>query len=64
LGRWGLRFIWLSRQLGTFDGNFLLLASLIVAAAFGLYLKYLIASALEAPVAKKRSVAKAESKAA
>ena len=42
----------------------LLFASLIVAAAFGLYLKYLIASALEAPVAKKKPVVTTQSKAA
>lgn len=45
--------IWLiaAGQLGTFDGNFLLLCALIVVASFGLYLKYMIAKAMEAPPA-------------
>jgi hypothetical protein len=36
--------VWLiaTRQIGTFDGNFLLLSCLIVALAFALYLKYMI----------------------
>ena len=43
--------IWLiaAGQLGTFDGNFLLLSALVVAAAFGLYLKFTIARAMESP---------------
>ena len=45
-------------QLGTFDGNFLFLCALILAAAFALYLKYMISRAMEAlaetkPVQKK-----------
>jgi hypothetical protein len=45
--------IWLiaAGQLGTFDGNFLFLSALVVAGAFGLYLKFLIARALERPAA-------------
>ena len=39
--------VWLiaTRQIGTFDGNFLLLSSVVVALAFALYLKYLIDAA-------------------
>jgi hypothetical protein len=39
--------VWLiaSGQIGTFDGNFLLLSCLIVALAFALYLKYMIQAA-------------------
>jgi Ca2+/Na+ antiporter len=46
--------IWLivAGQTGTFDGNFLLLSALVVAAAFALYLKFLIKQAIEAPAAK------------
>jgi hypothetical protein len=47
--------IWLivGGQVGTFDGNFLLLSALVVAFAFGLYLKFLIKQALEAVEKKK-----------
>ena len=47
--------IWLivGGQVGTFDGNFLLLSALVVAGAFGLYLKFLIRQALETPLAAK-----------
>ncbi len=54
--------VWLiaAAQLGTFDGNFLFLSALVIAAAFGLYLKSVIARAIEAQPAPK--VAPAEKK--
>jgi hypothetical protein len=56
--------IWLmaAGQLGTFDGNFLFLSALVVAAAFGLYLKFMIARAMEARPAPKPAAAPAEKK--
>jgi len=56
--------IWLiaAGQLATFDGNFLLLSALIVAAAFGLYLKFMIARAMETKPAPKAAAAPEEKK--
>ena len=55
--------VWLifSRQLGTFDGNFVFLSALIVAAAFALYLKFLIGNAMKA-AERPKPVAPAEKK--
>jgi hypothetical protein len=54
IGALGLA-IWLgiAGQLGTFDGNFLLLSALVIVTAFMLYLKFLIRQALEAVEKKK-----------
>jgi len=40
-------------QLGTFDGNFMLLAALVVALAFSLYLRFMIKGAMQSPPAPK-----------
>lgn len=47
--------IWLivSGQVGTFDGNFLLLSALVVGTSFSLYLKFVIKQAIKAPTAAK-----------
>ena len=60
--------IWLvlTGQTGTFDGNFLLVACLVVSAAFGLYLRFLIRNAMErqapkpTPQAAKKTTATPE----
>jgi len=51
-------------QIGTFDGNFLLLSSLTVALAFGLYLKYMVkmATAAAAPKIEKKAPEAADKK--
>jgi hypothetical protein len=56
--------IWLiaSGQTGTFDGNFLLLSALVIATAFGLYLKFMIKRAMEAAAAPKPKPAPAAQK--
>ena len=43
--------VWLiaTGQTGTFDGNFLLVSSLLIAAAFALYLRSVIRKAMEQP---------------
>ncbi|HTM51771.1 MAG TPA: hypothetical protein VL285_23915 [Bryobacteraceae bacterium] len=61
--------VWLiaTGQLGTFDGNFLLLSSILVTAAFGLYIRFLIRRAMEAgppPRAEKRTEVRSESQTA
>jgi hypothetical protein len=52
--------IWVIRtgQAGTFDGNFLLAAALVVATAFGLYLRFMIRRAMEPPPQKPAPAAK------
>ena len=59
--------IWLvaSGQVGTFDGNFLLLSALVVALAFGLYLRSLIRTAIKTatpPEAPKPATVQPEKK--
>jgi hypothetical protein len=58
--------IWLifTGQVGTFDGNFLLLCALVVAAAFALYLKFVIKRALESLSAAKPARTEEHKKAA
>jgi hypothetical protein len=58
--------IWLivAGQLGTFDGNFLLLSALVVATAFALYLKFLIKLAIKSPAAAKPAGAVQQKRAA
>jgi hypothetical protein len=53
--------VWLiaTGQLGSFDGNFLLLSSMLITTAFGLYIRSLIRGAIQvrpAPPAKKADV--------
>jgi hypothetical protein len=53
--------VWLiaTGQLGSFDGNFLLLSSILITTAFGLYIRFLIRGAIQvrpAPPAKKSDV--------
>ena len=56
--------IWLiaAGQLGSFDGNFLFLSALVMAAAFALYLKSMIARAMEPQPAPKPTAAPAAKK--
>jgi hypothetical protein len=56
--------VWLivAHQLGTFDGNFLLLSALVLAFSFGLYLKFMIARAMQALRAPKPAAVPAEKK--
>jgi len=56
--------VWLivGGQLGTFDGNYLLVAALVVGGAFGLYLKYLISQARESPPKQKPTLAASKEK--
>jgi hypothetical protein len=51
--------IWLiaTGQIGTFDGNFLLLCSLIFVLAFGLYLRFLLKTAIATPPPKAEKAA-------
>jgi hypothetical protein len=58
--------VWLiaTGQLGTFDGNFLLLSSILVTAAFGLYIRFLIRGATAArpsPRPEKKTDVRSES---
>ena len=56
--------VWLiaAHQLGTFDGNFLLLSALVLAFSFGLYLKFMIARAMQVPPTPKPAAVPAEKK--
>lgn len=53
--------VWLiaAGQLGTFDGNFLFLSAIVVAGAFGLYLKFMISRAMESAAAMPAKAAPA-----
>jgi glucose-6-phosphate-specific signal transduction histidine kinase len=55
--------VWLiaTGQTGTFDGNFLLVVSLVIAAAFGLYIKFMIRKTMEQPAQKPARVAEKKS---